>query len=113
MSLRVQKKSLKHILRVLAKKLLPHSVVDRPKQGFAIPFDRWASPRLREYLCELLGSPSARCKDWLDPAAVNAILHAFSSGSRPVHLSRFQAYQRVFLLAAFELWLRKWSPSLT
>jgi asparagine synthase (glutamine-hydrolysing) len=112
MSLKVKNKSLKHILRLLAGKLLPESVVNRPKQGFAIPFDRWASPQLREFLGDLLQSPSARCKDWLSPVAVQAIFSVFSNGSRPVYLSRFQAYQRAFLLAAFELWLRKWSPSL-
>jgi hypothetical protein len=39
-------------------------------------------------------------------------MNIFSNGSRPVYLSRFQAYQRIFLLAGFELWLRKWSPSI-
>ena len=112
MSLKVKDKSLKHVLRLLARKLLPQTVVNRPKQGFAIPFDRWASPQLREFLSELLLSPSARCRDWLQPSAVDSIVHVFSNGSRPVYLSRFQAYQRVFLLAAFELWLRKWSPSI-
>jgi asparagine synthase (glutamine-hydrolysing) len=112
-SLRIRKKSLKHILRFLARKLLPQSVIDRPKQGFAIPFDRWASLELREFLGDILRSSSARCRDWLQPAAVDGILNVFSNGSRRVHLSRFQAYQRVFLLSAFELWLRRWQPSLS
>jgi asparagine synthase (glutamine-hydrolysing) len=112
MSLKAKSKSLKHILRLLAGKLLPESVVNRPKQGFAIPFDRWASAQLREFLRDLLLSPSARCRDWLQPSAVDGVVNVFSNGSRPVCLSRFQAYQRVFLLAAFELWLRKWSPSI-
>jgi asparagine synthase (glutamine-hydrolysing) len=111
MSLKVQNKSLKHVLRLLAKKLLPRTVVDRPKQGFAIPFDRWASPQLREFLRDLLLSPSARCRDWLEPSAIDRVVNVFSNSSRPVYLSRFQVYQRVFLLSAFELWLRKWSPS--
>jgi asparagine synthase (glutamine-hydrolysing) len=109
-SLRVKRKSLKYVLRLLAKTLLPHSAVERPKQGFAMPFDRWAGPQLREFLRDTLQSPSARCRDWLQPAAVQAILDVFASGSRPVYLSRFQAYQRVFLLASFELWLRRCSP---
>jgi asparagine synthase (glutamine-hydrolysing) len=112
-SLRIRKKSLKHILRFLARKLLPHSVIDRPKQGFAIPFDRWASLQLREFLGDILRSSSARCRDWLQPATVDGILNVFSNGSRSVHLSRFQTYQRVFLLSAFELWLRRWRPSLS
>jgi len=111
-SLKVKTKSLKHILRLLARKLLPQTVVNRPKQGFAIPFDRWAGPQLREFLGDLLQSGSAQCTDWLQPSAIEGVLNVFSNGSRPVYLSRFQAYQRVFLVAAFELWLRKWRPSL-
>lgn len=108
MSLKLKNRSLKHVLRLLARKLLPRTVVDRPKQGFAIPFDRWASPQLREFLRDLLLSPSARCRDWLQPSVIDRVINVFANGSRPVPLSRFQAYQRVFLLAAFELWLRKW-----
>jgi asparagine synthase (glutamine-hydrolysing) len=110
LALKIRNRSLKHILRLLARKLLPHSVINRPKQGFAIPFDRWSGLQLREFLGDLLGSSSALCRDWFQPGAVDRILNVFSNGSRPVHLSRFQAYQRVFLLSAFELWLRKWSP---
>jgi asparagine synthase (glutamine-hydrolysing) len=112
-ALKIRSKSLKHILRLLARKLLPPSVIDRPKQGFAIPFDHWASPRLREFLGDILRSSSARCRDWLQSGTVDGIVNVFSNGSRSVHLSRFQAYQRVFLLSAFELWLRRSTPSLS
>jgi asparagine synthase (glutamine-hydrolysing) len=112
LSFKVRNRSLKHILRILAKQLLPHSVVDRPKQGFAIPFDRWTSPQLRAFLHDLLLGHAAQCRQWLQPSSVQAVLNMFSSDARPIHLNRFQVYQRVFLLAAFELWLRKWSPAL-
>jgi asparagine synthase (glutamine-hydrolysing) len=111
MTLKVRPGTLKVLLRLLARRLLPASVIDRPKQGFAIPFDRWAGPKLREFLLDLLLSPTARCRDWLHPARVEAILQVFASNTRPVYLSRFQASHHVFLLAAFELWLRRWSPS--
>jgi asparagine synthase (glutamine-hydrolysing) len=97
--------------RLLARRLLPASVIDRPKQGFAIPFDRWAGPKLREFLHDLLLSPTARCREWLRPERVETILQVFANNTRPVYLSRFQASHHVFLLAAFELWLRQWSPS--
>jgi asparagine synthase (glutamine-hydrolysing) len=111
MSLRIKNKSLKYIPRLLARKLLPRSVVDRRKQGFAIPFDRWASAELRAFLADLLLAPSARCRNWLDPTSLDCVLGSFFSGSRRASISRFQSYQRVFLLSAFELWLRKWSPT--
>jgi asparagine synthase (glutamine-hydrolysing) len=110
--MKVRPKSLKHISRLLARRLLPDSVVDRPKQGFTIPFDRWASPQLREFLRELLGSPSAQCRDWFQPGAIDTILDVFFGRSRSIHLSRVRAYYKVFSLASFELWLRKWSPVL-
>jgi asparagine synthase (glutamine-hydrolysing) len=111
-SMKVRMSTLKHVLRVLAGRLLPQSVVDSPKQGFSIPFDRWASPQLREFLRELLESPSAEYRNWLQPAAVKPILDVFFGGSPSIRLSRVRAYYKVFLLASFELWLRKWSPSL-
>src|SRR5262249_49713512 len=62
-SLKVKNKSLKHVLQLLARKVLPQTVVNRPKQGFAIPFDRWASSQLREFFGDLLQSSSTQCKD--------------------------------------------------
>jgi asparagine synthase (glutamine-hydrolysing) len=111
MSMKVQNKTLKRILRLLATSLLPREVVNRPKQGFEIPFDRWANPELREFLRDLLTSSSARSRDWVQPSAVQGILDVFFGRSQSIHLSRVRAYYDVFLLASFELWLRKWSPS--
>jgi len=111
-SMKVRPKSLKHISRVLAGRLLPQSIATSPKQGFSIPFDRWASPELREFLRELLESPSAKYRNWLQPTAIRTILEVFFGRSSSIHLSRIRAYYKIFLLASFELWLRKWSPSL-
>ena len=79
MTLKVRPGSLKVLPRLLARRLLPASVIDRPKQGFAIPFDRWAGPKLREFLHDLLLSPTARCRDWLRPERVEAILQVFAN----------------------------------
>jgi asparagine synthase (glutamine-hydrolysing) len=106
-ALKVRRKSLKHVLRLLARDLLPHTVIDRPKQGFGIPFDRWISVDMQEFLRELLTGSSARSRDFLYKTKVQELMEAFCSRTRPMHLSRYQVYQRVFMLASFELWLRK------
>jgi asparagine synthase (glutamine-hydrolysing) len=111
LSLKVRRKSLKHVLRLLARNLLPHSAIDRPKQGFGIPFDRWISTGMQDFLHDLLVSPAARSRDFLHQAKVQELLKAFSGNTDPRHLSRYQVYQRVFMLASFELWLRKWSAT--
>jgi asparagine synthase (glutamine-hydrolysing) len=106
-SLKVKRKSLKHVLRLLARDLLPHTVIDRPKQGFGIPFDRWISADMQEYLRDLLTSSSTRSRDFLYKTKVQELVEAFCCHTHPQHLSRYQVYQRVFMLASFELWLRK------
>jgi asparagine synthase (glutamine-hydrolysing) len=106
-SLKVRRKSLKHVLRLLARDLLPNTVIDRPKQGFGIPFDRWISIDMQEFLRDLLIGSSARSRDFLYKTKVQELVEAFCGHTRPKHLSRYQVYQRVFMLASFELWLRK------
>lgn len=110
--LKVKRGSPKHLLRKLALIALPASVVNRPKQGFDIPFDRWSNPRMNEFLTDLLLSPSSRSQELLMAGSVESLLAAFRTSDRPRELSSYQVYQRVFMLASLELWLRKWSPSL-
>jgi asparagine synthase (glutamine-hydrolysing) len=110
--LKVRRKSLKYLLRKLALHRLPASIVNRPKQGFDIPFDRWSGPRMNEFLSDLLQSPSSRSRVLLRPDGVEALFGAFHSSGKRQDLSRYQVYQRMFMLASLELWLRKWSPSL-
>jgi asparagine synthase (glutamine-hydrolysing) len=111
LSLKLRPGSLKHVLRALARRHLPAHVVDRPKQGFGIPLDRWASPAMNDFLADILLGADARCRGWLRPHTVRPLLDAYRTGA-PADVSRYQVYQRVFMLASFELWLRAWSPTL-
>lgn len=112
MTWKVRRNSLKHVLRVLARKTLPVTAVNRPKQGFGIPFDRWAGPRMTEFLSDLLLSPSHCSRLLLCPKPTQALFAAFRGSRQRQELSRYQVYQRIFMLASLELWLRKWSPCL-
>ena len=101
----------KLIARRLADSLLPPGVARAPKKGFGIPLDRWVGPQLHAFLEDLLLDPDARVNKWLRPDAVAGVWRQFA-GSREGGLSRFQRYQRAFLLIALELWLRRWEPTL-
>jgi len=110
--MKIRRRSPKHVLRLLARKLLPRDVVDRPKQGFGVPFDRWMGDDIRTYFKDLLLGPFSKNGDWLRTSEVRRVIDEFVRGAAPAHLSRYQKYQRLFMLVAFELWLRRWSPLL-
>jgi asparagine synthase (glutamine-hydrolysing) len=111
--LKVRRRSRKYLLRKLALNALPAYVVKRPKRGFDIPFDRWSSPRMNEFLRDLLLSSSTRSRELLRAGSAQALFAAFGGSEQAQELSRYQVYQRIFMLASLELWLRKWSPSLS
>jgi asparagine synthase (glutamine-hydrolysing) len=111
--LKVRRRTPKHLLRTLALNALPATIVNRPKHGFDIPFDHWSGRRMNEFLSELLLSSSSRSRVVLLPGCVEALFAAFRGSGKRQELSRYQVYQRIFMLASLELWLRKWSPSLS
>lgn len=102
----------KLIARKLARELLPREVTRRRKTGFSVPLDHWVGPVLRCRLEELLLDPRARINELIRPDATAAIWRSFASPTASERLSRFQRYQRAFLLIALELWLQEWAPTL-
>jgi asparagine synthase (glutamine-hydrolysing) len=102
----------KLLARRLASELLPRSVAAAGKKGFSIPLDRWVRPRLQRFLHDLLLDPRARLHTWLSRDAVRGVWNDFANPRPGIGLSRFQRYQRAFLLISLELWLRRWDPVL-
>lgn len=102
----------KILSRRLARKYLPPGFSSRGKQGFSIPLDCWWGPKTRAFLADMLLDPRAQCKTLIRPQCVDRVWQDFIFPESCPRLSRFQRYQRLFLLAALELWLRRWTPSL-
>jgi asparagine synthase (glutamine-hydrolysing) len=101
----------KPLLRRVARRYLPASTVNRKKQGFALNFDRWMGVRGRAFLQDLLSSREASYRTWMNASAFDTAMRECFGPRDARTLSRYQAYNRVFQLAAFELWLRRWRPS--
>jgi asparagine synthase (glutamine-hydrolysing) len=101
----------KFLARRLAQQVLPLSIARRPKQGFSLPLDSWAGHEMRTYFRELLLGPQSRSSALLDRRAVEQTWRAFDEPSGDPTISRYQRYQRVFLLVSLELWMRRWRPS--
>jgi len=102
----------KILSRRLARRLLPFEIAMKSKQGFGLPLDRWMGQHMREFLRELLLDPQARINSWFKCDVVEQIWRVFEDERIAGGLSRYQRYQRVFLLASLELWLRQWEPRL-
>jgi asparagine synthase (glutamine-hydrolysing) len=102
----------KILSRRLAAKYLPSGFSERTKRGFSIPLDRWAGPRMNEFFEDLLLGPDRRISALIRPEAIHRIWDGFRNPALSTGLSRFQRYQRLFMIVSLELWLRRWSPSL-
>jgi len=89
----------KAILRDAFADLIPAEVDRRPKSGFGVPLDAWFRGELRSYVHDLLLSPQARYRDYLDAAVVHDTVARHDAG-------RANEGQRLWALIAFERWLQ-------
>jgi asparagine synthase (glutamine-hydrolysing) len=79
--LRVRDMALKRILKTAVADLLPPGLLDRPKQGFGVPLDRWFRTDLAPLVDGLLCAPDARVAGHLSHAAVRAMAGAHRRGA--------------------------------
>jgi asparagine synthase (glutamine-hydrolysing) len=100
----------KVISRRLARRLLPAGIADARKMGFSIPLDRWFGGEMREYLRALLLDANAPIRGLLQPRSVEQVWNDFADDGGSGQ-SRYQRYQRLFLIASLALWLRRWQPA--
>jgi asparagine synthase (glutamine-hydrolysing) len=70
----------KPLLKAYAERLVPSSVVYRPKQGFSIPHSDWLRGALRRPLESLLRSPRFASRGYLDSKAIISCLDRHLSG---------------------------------
>jgi len=79
--------------------LLPDEIVQRPKQGFTLPLERWMRGALRPFCEERLGDRGLAGRGILNPPAIAALWDRFLSGQAP------KSWSRVWALVALEEWL--------
>jgi asparagine synthase (glutamine-hydrolysing) len=90
----------KYILRRLARRLgVPGTVLDRPKQGFAMPLVHWWKRELKQDLLGILFEPRSVQRGYFDPAALRQLVSEHLAGRRD-HSAQ------IWLLLIFELWHR-------
>jgi len=90
----------KHILKDVARSLVPASLIDRPKMGFGIPRAEWLRTGLREMLIDNLTDSTASQRGWFDPLEVKKLIDQHFAG-----VDRDNLLWPILML---ELWARTW-----
>ena len=90
----------KTVLRKAMSRLIPREIAERRKQGFSGPYDSWYRGESLDYIRQLLSSPQARYRAYLEPAFVANIIDEHTSAKRNHRLL-------IWSLLCFEVWLRK------
>jgi asparagine synthase (glutamine-hydrolysing) len=91
----------KWLLRQVLERYVPRTLVERPKQGFAIPLDSWLRGPLRDWAEALLDEGRLRREGFLDHAAVRRRWDEHLSGTR-----NWQYHLWIVLM--FQAWLDRW-----
>ncbi len=88
----------KWLLRRIAARVLPETILTRPKRGFTIPVASWLRGDRRAFLHDTLAAPAIRRAGIFEPSAVADVLAFFE---REPH---FHTAHMVFTLLCFQLW---------
>jgi asparagine synthase (glutamine-hydrolysing) len=91
----------KHILKSILYRYVPRELVDRPKQGFAIPLETWLRTDLKDLAHDYLAEDRIRNAGLMDPLLVRRVLRDFFGGAPHLTLP-------VWFLLAFEMWREHW-----
>jgi asparagine synthase (glutamine-hydrolysing) len=97
--LRYRDGTTKYLFKEAMRGLLPDAIIDRRKQGFAVPLARWFRGPLFGYARDVLLSPRSRERGVLNPAAVERRLQLHQRG-RDLDL-------QLWTMLSFELWCRR------
>ncbi|GAB3252278.1 asparagine synthase (glutamine-hydrolyzing) [Larkinella harenae] len=104
-SLKMRGRTTKYLLRKVAERYLPHSVIDRPKTGFGTPLRDWLrSGQLDAMLQRYLSEQSLRERGIFDPAAVHQLIRDNQDG-------KLDATYSIWGLMAIESWFRQFVDS--
>ena len=88
----------KYVLKQAMRGILPDGILDRPKQGFAVPLGYWFRGKLGAYVRDLLLGESARRRGFFNAPYIEELVAQHERG-RNLDL-------QLWTLISFELWAR-------
>ena len=90
----------KHILKDVARSLVPASLIDRPKMGFGIPRAEWLRAGMKELAIDTLTDTTAAQRDWFNQVEVKKVLDLHMAGQDKDNV--------IWPMLMLELWARTW-----
>jgi asparagine synthase (glutamine-hydrolysing) len=101
--LKVRGEGRKLLLKELAARYLPPDIVDRPKQGFMMPLERWLARELKPDIAAALGPRGLSRRGLIRPKAITRLLGEHGSG-------RKNHAMRLWVLLILERWFARYEP---
>ena len=90
----------KHILKDVARSLVPAELIDRPKMGFGIPRAEWLRTGMKEMVVDTLTDSTATQRGWFESSEVKKVLDTHMAGEDKDYL--------LWPILMLELWARTW-----
>jgi len=90
----------KHILKDVARSLVPPDLIDRPKMGFSIPRAEWLRTEMKNLVCETLSDTTFDQRGWFNSLEVRKVLDAHMAGEDKDEI--------LWPILMLELWARSW-----
>jgi asparagine synthase (glutamine-hydrolysing) len=90
----------KHILKDVARSLVPPELIDRPKMGFGIPRAEWLRTGMKEMVIETLTDTTATQRGWFHSTEVRKAIETHMAGQDKDNI--------LWPMLILELWARTW-----
>ncbi len=97
--LRMRDNTTKYLLKQAMRGILPDQIIDRPKQGFAVPLARWFRGELSGFARDILLSGTCRQRGFFDIGYIERLLRLNQRG-RDLDL-------HLWTILSFEMWCRR------
>ena len=101
MRLKLRRGQTKYLLKRVAARYLPASILNRPKQGFEAPLTAWWQGDLLGYARRVLLADGSACRRTFSDAGLEAAL-----APRLINMGGGRAAERLWILLCFEYWHR-------
>ncbi len=101
--LKVNGEARKVLLKQLAERYLPREIVQREKQGFMMPLERWFARELKPDIAQALGPAGLARRGLIRPEAIAKLVGEHAAG-------RKNHAMRLWVLLILERWLARYEP---
>jgi asparagine synthase (glutamine-hydrolysing) len=102
-NLKYSKLENKHLLREIARSLVPREIIDRPKMGFGIPRAKWLRNELKDLTSDVILCPRFQERGWFNYNLVQKVISQHRKGNNLDHI--------IWPILMLELWARQWLDS--